>query len=121
MSFSIRGDFHDEIATFRLLAGQRPSQYIHHSGICAVDVMQLLVGWDADAATRKSDDNVVDFASNTADRKDKARAQDFDAILFSITFPDADQAFDLFETCETATSPRRSPIALNLQNSGWMA
>jgi len=58
-------------------------------------------------STFKSDDNVGNMAFNPADLKDKAKAQKYDAALFPITFPDADQTFDLFEKLNDTDNSRR--------------
>jgi sigma-B regulation protein RsbU (phosphoserine phosphatase) len=65
--------------------------------------MRLLVGWDADDELEllclylQVDDNVVELARSPAELLAKAQDESFDAVLFPITFPDADQAFELFE------------------------
>src|SRR4051794_6047125 len=65
--------------------------------------MRLLVGWDAEEELGllciylQVDDNVVDLARSPSELLSKAEQNSYDAVLFPITFPDADQSFDLFE------------------------
>jgi len=72
--------------------------------------MRLLVGWDAEEELDllclylQVDDNLVDVAKTTAELFARAQAEHYDAILFPITFPDADQAFELFEKLQRLDS-----------------
>jgi phosphoserine phosphatase RsbU/P len=65
--------------------------------------MRLLVGWDDEEELDllciylQVDENVVELAKTPAELLNLAQTESFDAILFPITFPDADQAFELFE------------------------
>jgi phosphoserine phosphatase RsbU/P len=69
-------------------------------GVCR---MRLLVGWDAEEELEllclylQVDDNIVDLAKSPSDLFNKANENAYDAVLFPITFPDADQSFELFE------------------------